>query len=196
MNKLIKAAGAVALCVGAMAAQAALQARDLNGDTVTDAYYDTVLNITWLRDWNAAAGSSFDNGFSPSDGRMSWDNANNWAQNLSFGGYTDWRLPTMVDTGAAGVQCTYSGTDCGYNVDTSTSEMAHLFHVTLGNLSAFDTSGVFRGGSSGVNWGLVNTAPFVNMQSYVYWSGLEYLSPTSGGAWYFSTNYGYQLAFD
>ena len=68
---------------------------------------------------------------------MSWDNANNWAQNLSFGGYTDWRLPTMVDTGAAGVQCTYSGTDCGYNVDTSTSEMAHLFYVTLDNNAFF-----------------------------------------------------------
>ena len=159
-----------------------LLARDLDQDGGTDAYYDMVLNITWLRAANTTL--------------MSWQQATDWAGGLNFGGYTDWRLPTMVDTGAAGVQCTYSGTDCGYNVDTSTSEMAHLFHVTLGNLSAFDTSGVFRGGSSGVNWGLVNTAPFVNMQSYVYWSGLEYLSPTSGVAWNFVTNYGYQDALD
>ena len=26
-----------------------LQARDLNGDSVTDTFYDTALNITWLR---------------------------------------------------------------------------------------------------------------------------------------------------
>ena len=29
-----------------------LQARDLNGDSVTDAYYDTSLNITWLANAN------------------------------------------------------------------------------------------------------------------------------------------------
>ena len=33
-------------------AQAALQDRDLNGDTVIDAFYDTDLKITWLRDAN------------------------------------------------------------------------------------------------------------------------------------------------
>jgi hypothetical protein len=31
-------------------AQAGLQARDLDGNGITDAFYDTTLNITWLRD--------------------------------------------------------------------------------------------------------------------------------------------------
>ena len=39
-----------------------LQARDFNGDSVIDAYYDTALNITWLADWNAT-------------GTMTWDAA-------------------------------------------------------------------------------------------------------------------------
>jgi hypothetical protein len=54
-----------------------LQARDIGGNPVAlDAagavffYYDTALNITWLRNWNASAGSSFDNGSSTTDGRM------------------------------------------------------------------------------------------------------------------------------
>ena len=156
-----------------------LQARDLNGDTITDAFYDTALNITWLR--NASE-----------NGLMNWNVANFWANSLSFGGYTDWRLPTMVDTGTSGCNFSFAGgTDCGYNVQTATSEMAHLFHETLGNLSAFDTAGVVRGGPSGVNWGLANTGEFENMQSFAYWSGLEDASLASD-AWYFNAVAGNQ----
>jgi hypothetical protein len=196
------------LLLGAMSAQAALQARDLNGDTVTDAYYDTVLDITWLRDWNYARTSGYD-----SDGLMNWSTANAWAQNLSFGGYADWRLPTMVDTGTVGCDWSFAGgTDCGYNVQTiggSTvySEVAHLYYVTLGsegfclagNASCsvngaaagwdFDPQTDYAAASSG-------TWPFANMQAHVYWSGLEYLSSSSGYAWIFNTGYGNQGADD
>ena len=103
-----------------------LQPRDLDGDTVTDAFYDAELNITWLRNANV-------------NGQMAWADANAWAANLVVGAYSDWRLPTMIDTGAPG--CDFSlagGTDCGYNMQTKTgttvfSEMAHLYYVTLGN---------------------------------------------------------------
>lgn len=33
--------------------ESTLQARDLTGDNVADAFYDSVLNITWLADANA-----------------------------------------------------------------------------------------------------------------------------------------------
>ena len=66
-NKLaLFAIGAAALVSGA--AHATLMAGDLNGDTVTDAYYDTVLDITWLKNANYAAieldslGGYFDRG--------------------------------------------------------------------------------------------------------------------------------------
>ena len=71
------------------------QDRDLNGDTVTDAFYDTDLNITWLRDANL-------------NGSMNWATAVSWADNLSFGGYTDWRLPNTTGS-CTGYDCTSSG---------------------------------------------------------------------------------------
>lgn len=73
--------------------QTTLQDRDLDGNGTTDAFYDTALNITWLRNANAGAGSSFDDGKSSTDGKMTWVNAVDWAAALSFGGYDDWRLP-------------------------------------------------------------------------------------------------------
>ena len=81
-TKFFQRAMAGAVAAAAMliagAAQAQLVARDLNGDTVTNAFYDTDLNITWLRDANV-------------NGSMDWDTAVAWADGSSFGGYSDWR---------------------------------------------------------------------------------------------------------
>lgn len=59
--------GAVALvCTVLSTAHAAgdwsssLQARDINGDGVVDAYYDTSLDVTWLANLTASAGSAGD----------------------------------------------------------------------------------------------------------------------------------------
>jgi hypothetical protein len=57
--------------------------------------YDTDLDITWLADANAGVGSTFDNGGSTTDGRMTWVNANAWAASLTVGGFSDWRLPSV-----------------------------------------------------------------------------------------------------
>jgi hypothetical protein len=100
-----------------------LQGRDLDGNASNyEAYYDKALNITWLANANAGAGSSYDNGSSNTDGLMTWQNAVNWAAGLSYtvGStvYDDWRLPFVTDTGTAGCNFASSGTDCGYNVQT------------------------------------------------------------------------------
>jgi len=143
--------------------------------------YDTDIQLSWLKDANYAMTSGYD-----ADGRMSWAAANTWANSLNdfggFAGLTGWRLPTVVDTGSSGCNFAYSGTDCGYNVDTSTSEMAHLYYDELGNLGYYNTSGVAQAG-----WGLTNTGPFTNLQPYLYWSGTEY-APHTNTAWtlYFS----------
>jgi hypothetical protein len=165
-----------------------LKGRDLDGNAATfEAYYDTALNITWLADANFAKTSNYD-----ADGYMTWATAKAWADNLVVGAYSDWRLPTMLDTGTPGCNFSFTGgTDCGYNVqtkDASTgtvySEMAHLFYVSLG-----DKGQVAPTGSSG--FGLSNTGPFSNVQSYIYWSGVAY-APNTGSAWYFATNTGRQ----
>jgi MYXO-CTERM domain-containing protein len=157
-----------AAIVLATPAHASLQARDLNDDTVTDAFYDTDLNITWLRDANAGAGSSYDDGSSATDGIMTWANADLWANNLVVGGYSDWRLPIVVDTGTPGCRYSQTGFDlnhgpCGFNVPTATSEMAHLYYVELGNLA-----------DAGGYAGLKNTGDFQNLQHSLYWYGTDY----------------------
>ncbi len=178
------------------AAHAALQGRDLNGSVGSfEAYYDTDLNVTWLADANYAKTSGYD-----ADGRMTWSQANAWAAQLSFynplTGETinNWRLPTTTDTGAPGCNWAYSGTDCGYNVNPASSEMAHLYFVELGNLSSATPtgtdSGAYAGGSNPYST-LDNVGPFVNFQSYWYWSGTEY-APSPTLAWVFNTNYGDQ----
>jgi len=155
-----------------------LQGRDLDGSLSTfEAYYDTSLNITWLANANYAGAV------------MNWTNANVWAAALNpYGsGITGWRLPTVTDTGTSGCNFAYTGTDCGYNVDTATGEMAHMFYTTLGDKAYYNTSGV--GPQAG--WGLTNTGPFSNVQSDDYWSATEY-APNTSYAWYFNTGYGYQ----
>ncbi len=139
------AAGAAAVLLSGVA-QAALQDRDLNGDAVVDAFYDTDLNITWLRDANV-------------NGLMNWDAAVSWAGTYSFGGYTDWRLPTS-DT-CTGHHCT-------------SSEMGHLWYIELGNSPGPMTNpGKFQ------NLQKPTTDP-----NY-YWSGTEW-APNPLNAWNFT----------
>jgi MYXO-CTERM domain-containing protein len=161
-----------------------LQPRDLDGDTITDAFYDTELNITWLRNADA-------------NGLLHWDDANAWAANLVVGAYSDWRLPTMVDTGTPGCDLSWAGgTDCGYNVLTKTgatvfSELAHLFYVALGYKAYCPPGDGSCAGGPQAGWGLSNTGDFQNMQTNVYWSDLEY-APNRSQVWAFDTFDGVQ----
>lgn len=171
-----------------------LQARDLQGRAVAlDSaaavfFYDRVLDVTWL----GQAGGS---------GLLSWAQALAWADGLDVGGFADWRLPHTLDTGLPGcTRVTYDGGDCGYNVPLQAggaySEMAHLFHVTLGNQAAYDTAGQFRGwAGQGTSWGLANSAGFDDLQAQPYWSGSG-IHGAPNYAWAFHFDLGYQSAED
>lgn len=196
------------------AAEASLLGRNINGSAV-DTFapsavflYDTVLDVTWLRDANYAKTSGADG-----DGLMNWATAVNWAGSLSVGTWSDWRLPTVVDTGALGCYWLQSapgegtGTDCGYNIQTKSgnptqhesaqtvySEMAHLWYVTLGNKATYDANGNLQAGS-----GLLNEGAFLNLPPpamSLYWSGTPYAfgAPgfAPGYAWAFATHSGFQ----
>lgn len=170
--------------------QTTLHARDAQGRAVAlDSsaavfFYDSLLDVTWLRQ----ASSELLEG---------WAQAKAWADGLEVGGHSDWRLPQTLDTGLPGcARVTYNGGDCGYNVPTQVgdafSEMAHLFHVTLGNQAAYTTGGQFRGwDSQGSEWGLVNTAGFEGLQATQYWSGST-ISVAANYAWAFHLDLGYQ----
>lgn len=160
--------------------------------------YDDVLNITWLQDANYAGS------------KMDWGGAVAWAAGLSYAGYDDWRLPTMVDTGPPGCNTSYSGTDCGWNVLTDIggtvySEMAYMFYVNLGLKARWSTSGpiqsdwgVFGNGTCNgtdcLSFGQKDIGLIDNLQAFTYWSGLENAQSTSR-AWAFSPADGYQGSF-
>ena len=150
-------------------ANAALVAR-LGGQ----AYYDTEADLTWLA--NAREG-----------GAMTWAAANTWAAGLVVDGVGGWRLPDTLDSGISGCNFSYSGTDCGYNVDTGTGEMANMYYNVLGNLAYYDTVG--NGDQPG--GGLSNSGPFSNIRSSRFWSATEY-APDTNGVWYFHMGSGYQ----
>jgi MYXO-CTERM domain-containing protein len=167
-----------------------LKARDINGNPVAlnaasaVFYYDTALDITWLRDWNV-------------NGLRNWSTQMAWAAGLTVGGFDDWRLPTTTDSNNDGCSGTFpgtgfsGGTDCGYNVDTGSSELAHMYYVTLGNLAFCPPGDADCNPAPQAGWGLTNTAEFLDMQSSFYWSGTEY-APDRSSAWTFNTSFGFQ----
>lgn len=168
-------------------------------------YYDTVLDLTWLRNWNVGAGTSYDDGDEATDGKITWASAKAFATAVNFNGFTGWSLPQVLDTGAAGCAGEgYDGTDCGYNVYTNElvhrgSPLAHMFYDTLGNLSAFYANGSDRPtNEQGITWGLVNTGLFFNMQGTGqqqqggYWSGTAYAPFPNEDAWFFEMSSGGQ----
>ncbi|MGI9341257.1 MAG: DUF1566 domain-containing protein [Gammaproteobacteria bacterium] len=180
----------LALLIFSTASHAALigRAPTTPGGTDYQAYYDDVLNITWLADANYAETSGFD-----ADGRMNWEDSLAFVGTLNSDvllGVTGWRLPNMTDVdndGCVDEQST-SGGDCGYNIDTENGEMASMFYDTLGNLAFFFPDGT----APQPGWGLSNTGPFTNLDgSVLYWYGNEDVSNIAE-AWYFGMPSGAQ----
>ncbi len=105
--------------------QSTLQPRDISVDGTVDAFYDTVLNVSWLADGSVVAVSVHDSKeiySTATDGLMNWPDAQAWAASLNVFGTTGWRLPSMIDTRERGCEFSYSGTDCGYNVQTISAD--------------------------------------------------------------------------
>lgn len=153
-----------------------LKARDINGDGVTDAYYSTEQNLTWLADANYAASSGFAPG-NPMDayrlepGLLDQPNAVEWAAGLNIHGVTGWRLPTAQnvapsscgprdDGGAGGIG---PGMYCDFIPGAGVNELADLYFRTLGN-------------SAGSGW--TNTGLFLNVDPVA-----------SRGVWYLMGNF-------
>lgn len=134
------------------AAQAALESR-LGGL----AYYDTVLDVTWLANANAAAGSAFDDGSNTIDGRLSWASAVSWAASLEVNGLTEWRLPSMDVDGDGAVE------DCAVASQAACLDNEYGYHFYWNGIDD------------------QNPAPFTEVQTTNYWSGTE----AGSSAWLF-----------
>ena len=142
--------------------QTTLLGRTLAGDAVSASsseavfLYDTDLNITWLRDANA-------NMLNGRGGRMNWATAMDWADTLSLGGFSDWRLPTLKLPDPTCQNNESSGEHC------LGSELGHLWYTTLGNVSANQ---------------MTQTEPFLNVRRFdEYWTDTSY-AEDDALAWY------------
>jgi hypothetical protein len=106
--------------------------------------------------------------------------------NVSWDG--EWRLPATRD-GARTYG--YDGAStAGFNI--TTSEMGHLYYVSLGNKGYYDTDGIPGDGwYPESEWGFHNVGPFDNLMNDMYWSGTEYaINPPH--AWSFNFPFGDQ----
>ena len=125
---------------------------------------------------------------------MTWQAATAWANNLVYGGFDDWRLPTLNPADATcsnnfnpggGFPIQYVGTSC------TGGELSGLFVTDLGNKA--NESVLNQVGDTPEQ--IANLALFSNVQSNVYWSGTEY-APNPVNAWFFNTFDGSQDLVD
>lgn len=145
-KKTLIAAAMLTGCLLGAPAHADLQLRA--GGTMV---YDTQTNLTWITD--AALG-----------GLLSQAAAAQWAADLSFGGFDDWRLPAVAPVNGIALQLDYSedgSTDVGLNNAGQNSELGYLYYASLGNTAA----GLSQTGSFS---GLVDPA---NAIGPVFWTG-------------------------
>jgi hypothetical protein len=179
-----------------------------------DAFYDDVLDITWLTDANLAASNTFGVAGINLNGSMTWNTANAWIAGMNAAdhlGFDDWRLPTLSPIDGVAFDTTFSnnattdlgnartttdGSDGGWRdgAGTPVSEMGYMYYVNLGNLGFCTPNDVSPGSCvAQAGSGLANTADFMNLQSGGgYWSGVEF---DSGNAWHFLFLFGDQRPF-
>ncbi len=127
--------------------------------------YDDVLDITWLQ--NALSG-----------GNKNWDTAIEWAANLEYQGFDDWRLPSMsvssgIPTGTIDlpVYCEYAT-----ELECRDNELGYMYHYNLGG-KANNPTGKLTGDQG-----------FIQNLQRGHWSGTQ----GPNGAWGFYFNYGGQ----
>ncbi|MEI7465297.1 MAG: hypothetical protein WCJ87_08125 [Burkholderiales bacterium] len=195
-----------ALCLPSLSAHAVLV--DRGGGML----YDTVLNITWLQDANYAKTSGYCStagtctggiyGESLYSGQMNWTQANTWANNLNYGGYSSgWRLArnTPVNGTQSGwnYDPTNDGTaDRGYNITSTFSELSYMYYVNLSLKGAANPDGSSRSdygvNGNGSSGGQKDVGLVRNLQSGVYWSSTAYAPAPAVSAWFFGTSDGHQ----
>ncbi len=127
--------------------------------------YDDVLDITWLQ--NALSG-----------GNKNWDKAVEWAANLEYQGFDDWRLPSMSVSSGIPTGTIELPVYCEYvtELECRDNELGYMYHYNLGG-----KEGKLRGR-------LLGNHGFIQNLQRGQWSGTQ----GPNGAWWFAFNYGGQ----
>jgi len=171
----------IALGLSSMHARAELHNRG-NG-----LIYDSTLNVTWLADMNYAKTSGFD-----VDGTLTWSAATNWVADLDYAGYSDWRLPTLLENdptcdGAFDSDMTRTTPGASSRGGCTGGELSHLFVVSLGNKPGESV----RTAAGDTSIQIKNQKLFSNIEEALYWSSTRRSDfPLAG--WAFATNLGHQ----
>lgn len=113
--------------------------------------YDDDINITWVQD-----GTLF--------GKGPWQAANIWANSLVYGGFDDWRLPSMpqMDPTCVSVETI----DYLKYKNCTAGEMGHVYYIELGNEHATNFIESRRN-----NYGLF---PFMKSQGDGHWTSTKF----------------------
>ena len=162
--------------------------------------YDSVLNVTWMQDVALARTVGDD-----SDGLFDWFAAKAWADQLVYGGYNDWRLPTLSPVNGVNwernLRCD-GAADYGYGIAApdgasagfTGNELAYMFHVNLGNHSRCKGEGADRTWGPDIGWNasfvdaLTNeTVSFLNLQGLKqnFWADLAPAPSPAPYTWMF-----------
>ena len=144
MNRTIKKA----LCMGFLTVFVATPVSATLIDRGSGLIYDTVLDITWLQD----AGMG---------GFRNWNDAVSWADTLMFGGFDDWRLPSMSVAGGLPPGQTFTPVDC------STATAVACRDNELGYMAFYNLGGTLGDNLTG------DHALIMNVQ-FDHWSGTEF----------------------
>ncbi len=140
--------------------------------------HDTVLDtdrgiwgagLEWLKDADYAKTTAYF--AADANGRMTWAEANTWAENLVYGGHNDWHLPDVIPPSTL---CTGAANQC------TQSDYGHLFYDELGGaaFSSIDTT-------HNANYGL-----FFNIQTdRTYWTRDATPDAIAGPGYRFAFNF-------
>ena len=130
-------------------------------DTGDGTIYDSDQNLTWMQNANV----NVNNGF---NGKMSWSDANAWAENLVFAGHDDWRLPTTME---------FDDPSCLHDARGSLFYEHHV-GCTGGEMEKL-TVQLYDGNYPS---GDLNAGPFINIQTETrYWTATPYRDADENG---------------
>ena len=182
------------LFVGVMALAASESTKAGLIDRGNGLIYDTVLDVTWVQDIALSSTLGGPRIFN-------WYGAKAWVDQLVYGGYDDWRLPTLTPINGVRFNRRFrcdGSADYGYGVAApggasagfTGNELAHMFHVNLGNKSQCVGDGPDRvrlpdvgiQNASFVDALTGETVSFLNLQGQKRFSWFDLAPPIVDGA--------------
>lgn len=151
--------------------------------------YDPTRNLTWIADMNLPLTTNYTAPGVRPDKSMSWGAAVQFADNLVYGGFSDWRLPTLnLNDPTCSDKLDFGHIIITQGPNCSGGELSGLFTTGLGN----------KGMSSVLNQvgdtpdQIANFALFTDVKQGHYWSSTSTTCPHNGltCVWQYSTFWG------